>query len=195
MTLLLASASASRRAMLTAAGVEHEARASGVDEDALKAALGELPPRNLAGALAEAKAVKLSGMEPGRLVLGGDSVVAVDARIYDKPVDRAEAAAHLRAFSGHSMTLASAAVLVRKGQPVWRHVGSATLSVRLLSGVFIENYLDAEWPAIAGCVGCFRAEGRGVQLFERMAGSHYTILGLPLLPLLAQLRVLGELAS
>ena len=102
---------------------------------------------------------------------------------------------HLRAFSGRSMTLASAAVLARDGRPVWRHVDVATLSVRPLSDAFIERYLDREWPAVAGCVGCFRAEGPGVQLFERMAGSHYTILGLPLLPVLAQLRLLGEIAS
>ena len=191
MTLLLASASASRRAMLTAAGVEHDARASGVDEAALKDALGELSPRDLADALAEAKAVEVSGLAPDRLVLGGDSVVAVDGRLFDKPVDRADAAEHLRAFSGRTMTLVSAAVLAREGRTVWRHVDSARLDVRALSEGFIEWYLEREWPAVGACVGCFRSEGLGVQLFERMDGDQFTILGLPLLPLLAQLRRLG----
>ena len=191
MTLLLASASASRRAMLTAAGVEHDARASGVDEEALKAALGELSPRDLPDALAEAKAVKVSGMALDRLVLGGDSVVAVDGRLFDKPVDRADAVEQLRFYSGRTITLTSAAVLARNGRAVWRHVDSARLDVRPLSGAFIDWYLEREWPAVAGCVGCFRSEGLGVQLFERMEGDQFTILGLPLLPLLAQLRRMG----
>ena len=124
-------------------------------------------------------------------MLGGDSVVAVEGRLFDKPVDRADAAEHLRAFSGRTMTLVSAAVLARDGRAVWRHLDTARLDVRPLSDGFIDWYLEREWPAVAGCVGCFRSEGLGVQLFERMEGSHYTILGLPLLPLLAQLRRMG----
>lgn len=193
--LLLASASPSRRAMLTAAGVEVETWMSGVDEGALKEKFGGFPPFQLATALAEAKAVATSANHPDRLVLGGDSLAAVDGRLFDKPASRDEAADHLRAFSGLTLTLTSAAVLARGGQAIWCHAEDATLEVRPLSDTFVESYLDAEWPAIASCVGCFRAEGRGVQLFERIEGSHFTILGLPLLPVLAQLRRLGEMSS
>ncbi len=195
MTLLLASASAIRRAMLTAAGVDVAARASGVDEGALKAALGGLGPRDLADALAEAKAVKVSSLEPDRLVLGGDSVASVGDRLFDKPASRHEAAEHLRAMSGRTLVLTSAAALAREGRAVWRHVDAARLAVRPLSDAFIASYLDADWPAIAGSVGCFRIEGPGVQLFERVDGDHFTILGLPLLPVVAQLRRLGELPA
>ena len=195
MTLLLASASQSRLAMLTAAGVAVEARASGVDEDALKEVLADRGPRDLADALAEAKALKVSTSVPDRLVLGGDSVASVDGRLFDKPVDRADAAAHLRAFSGRTLRLTSAAVLARDGCAVWRLVDTADLVVRPLGDEFIACYLDAEWPAVAACVGCFRIEGRGVQLFDRVEGDHHTVLGLPLLPVLAQLRRLGAMAS
>ncbi len=181
--------------MLTAAGVPVEARASGVDEEALKAALADRVARDLADALAEAKALKVSSVAPDRLVLGGDSVASVDGRLFDKPVDRADAARHLRAFSGRTLRLTSAAVLAEGSRAVWRHVDTADLTVRPLSEAFIAGYLDAEWPAVSACVGCFRVEGRGVQLFERMRGDHFTILGLPLLALLAQLRRLGVMAS
>ena len=181
--------------MLDAAGVPHEARASGVDEEALTSALCDLSPRNLADALAEAKAVKVSGLAPDRLVLGGDSVASAGGRLFDKPADRDEAAAHLRALSNETLTLTSAAVLARDGRAIWRHVDAAQLQLRTLSEAFIRDYLDAEWPAIAGCAGGFRIEGRGVQLFDRVAGDHFTILGLPLIPVLAQLRALGAMPS
>lgn len=193
--LLLASASPSRRAMLTAAGVEVETWMSGVDEGALKEKFGGFSPFQLATALAEAKAVATSANHPDRLVLGGDSLAAVDGRLFDKPASREEAAEHLRAFSGRTLTLTSAAVLARDGQAIWRHAEDAQLTVRALSETFIDRYLHLEWPSIAGCVGCFRVEGPGVQLFERIAGSHFTILGLPLLPVLAELRRLGEMPS
>lgn len=193
--LLLASASASRRSMLEAAGVEVETWISGVDEGVLKEKLGGSPPFRLSTALAAAKAVATSVRHPDRLVLGGDSVVAVEGRLFDKPESRDAAADHLRAFSGRTMELTSAAVLVRDGRVVWRHSDTAQLSVRPLCDGFIDRYLDAEWPAIAGCVGCFRAEGPGVQLFERIEGSHFTILGLPLLPVLAELRHRGVMPS
>ncbi len=195
MTLLLASASATRLAMLTTAGVAVEARASGVDEDAIKQALAPIAPRDLADALAEAKALKLSAAEPDRLVLGGDSVVGVGDRLFDKPRSREEAVEHLTAMSGRTLVLHSAAVLAQGGRAVWRQVDTARLSVRPLSPAFLTAYLDAEWPAVGQCVGCFRIEGPGVQLFERIEGDHFTILGLPLLPVVAQLRRLGELPS
>jgi len=194
--IVLASTSASRRAMLTAAGVAHEALPALVDEDAVKAAMGEVAPRDLADALAEMKALKVSQRVPGTLVLGGDSVVAIeDGTLLDKPVDRADAERHLRLLSGKRHDLYSAAVIAENGRAVWRHVDRARLWVRPLSDAFIAEYLDAEWPAISGCVGCYRVEGPGVQLFSRIEGSHYTILGMPLLNILDYLRTRGQLTS
>jgi septum formation protein len=194
--IVLASTSASRRAMLTAAGVAHEALPALVDEEAVKASLGEVAPRDLADALAEMKALKVSQRVPGTLVLGGDSVVAIeDGTLLDKPVDRADAERHLKLLSGKRHDLYSAAVIAENGRAVWRHVDRARLWVRPLSEQFIAEYLDAEWPAIAGCVGCYRVEGPGVQLFSRIEGSHYTILGMPLLNILDYLRTRGQLTS
>ncbi len=198
MTLVLASTSASRRAMLDAAGVVHDAVAASVDEASVKESLlaANVAPRNIADALAELKAVKVSRAIPGALVLGGDSVVALaDGTILDKPVERANAAEHLRRMSGTRHELISAAVIAQGGAPVWRHVDVARMHVRPLSDAFIHAYLDAEWPAISGCVGCYRIEGPGVQLFSRIEGSQFTVLGLPLLPVLDYLRVRGILAS
>jgi septum formation protein len=190
MTVILASQSASRRAMLDAAGVDYAAMPAHVDESTVKDALlaeGH-GPRQIADALAELKAVKISLAHGEALVIGSDSVVAVDGRLFEKPVDRAEAARHLALFSGRTMSLVSAVVVAEGGRPVWRHVEEARLQVRPLSEAFIAAYLDAEWPAIAGCVGCFRMEGPGVQLFDRVRGDHFAILGMPLLPLLGYLR-------
>ena len=196
MTLILASGSASRRAMLTAAGVAFEQRSPGVDEEAAKAALAELGGRDLADALAELKAVKVSARSPGALVLGSDSVVELaDGALLDKPTSREVAADHLARMSGSHHDLYSAAVIAEDGRPVWRTVDRARLHVRALSPRFIEAYLDAEWPAIAGCVGCFRIEGPGVQLFSRIEGSHFTVLGLPLLPVLDYLRLRAAMPS
>lgn len=197
-TLVLASQSASRRAMLDAAGVSYEAFPAAVDEAAIKQALlaeGQ-SPRNLADALAEAKAIKVSSRIPGALVLGSDSLVALaDGSLLDKPESREQAADHLARMSDGIHELWSAVVIAENGQPVWRHVERARMIVRPLSADFIAAYLDAEWPALAGCVGCFRIEGPGVQLFSRIEGSHFTILGMPLLPVLGYLRNRGVLLS
>jgi septum formation protein len=194
--LILASQSASRRAMLTAAGVPYTAEPAAVDEDAVKASLAHLPPRDLADALAELKAVKVSARHPGALVLGSDSVVALaDGALLDKPESRDQAADHLARMSGGTHKLWSAAVIAEGGRPVWRHVDGATLHVRTLSYSFIDAYLESEWPAVAGCVGVFRIEGMGVQLFDRVVGSHFTVLGLPLIPVLGYLRDRGVMAS
>lgn len=191
--IVLASQSASRRAMLEAAGVPHEARAADVDEAELKRELIGVPAPDVAMILAEAKALAVSLAMPGRLVLGGDSLVEVCGRQFDKPVSRANAAEHLAFFSGQVMQLSSAVVLMRDGAPVWRHVETARLRVRQLSNSFIDSYLDSEWPAVAGCVGVFRIEARGVQLFESIEGSHFTVLGMPLMAVLGALRAAGEL--
>ncbi len=193
MPLLLASSSAIRRAMLAAAGVEHETVAPGIDESAAKASLGD--PAGLALQLAGAKAVAVSAKRPEDWVIGCDSVVSVDDRLFGKPADRAQAAEHLRLFSGREMRLTSAVSLARNGAVEWSRCDSATLRVRDLSEEFIAGYLEHEWPAVSNCVGVFRVEGPGVQLFESIEGDHFTILGMPLLPLLGALRERGLIAA
>ena len=198
MTLVLASQSASRRALLSAAGIPHEAVAPGVDEEAAKAGLKAqgVDARGLADALAEFKALKLSGRRPGDLILGCDQVLALDdGTLLDKAGGREEAREQLQRLRGTTHRLISAAVICEGGAPVWRYVDIAKLTMRTFSAAFLDSYLDAEWPAISGCVGCFRLEGRGVQLFSRIEGSHFTILGLPLLPLLDYLRTRGYMTS
>ena len=193
--LVLASASASRRAMLDAAAIAYTAQPAAIDERVLERSLAGAQAGEVAVALAEAKACAVSRTAPGAWVLGSDSLVEVNGQRFDKPRDIAEATAHLRAFSGQTMHLHSAAALVRDGEIVWRHGECARLQVRPLSESFIDGYLAAEWPAIAGCVGVFRIEGRGVQLFEQISGSHFTVLGMPLLAVLAALRERGVLAA
>ena len=198
MTIILASGSASRRAMLEAAGVGFEIVRPQVDEDAAKDALKAegIEARGLADALAELKAVAVSRRMPGRIVIGSDSTVALaDGTMLDKPDTRERAAEQLRRMRGGTHRLVSAVVATRDGVPVWRHVDVAKLHVRDFSEAFLEAYLDAEWPAIAGCVGCFRIEGPGVQLFSRVEGSQFTILGMPLMPLLGWLRDVGEMPA
>ena len=194
MNLILASQSASRRAMLEAAGVPHQATAAGVDEDAMKESLRAegVGARDLADALAELKATKVSRRHPTDLVLGCDSTVMLDdGTMLDKAESREEQRDLLKAISGQRHFLYSAAVICEAGAPVWRHVDVAKMHVRALGDAFIDSYLDAEWPAVGGCVGGYRIEGRGAQIFARIEGSHFTILGLPLLPLLDYLRVRG----
>lgn len=194
MTLVLASGSSIRLAMLSAAGVVVKVDPADVDESAIKAAhIGD--DRALALGLAQAKALETSYRTPKSWIIGGDSVVSVEGRRFDKPVSRADAADHLRAFSGKQMQLTSAVALARDGTIDWAHVDQATLSIRLLSDDFIHTYLDAEWPAVSYCVGVFRMEGRGVTLFDRVEGDHFTILGMPLLSVLAALRDRGLVAA
>ncbi|MEG9269605.1 Maf family protein [Qipengyuania sp. Mu-71] len=193
--IVLASNSASRKAMLEAAGIAFEAEGAAVDERALEAEMEGAEPAEIAQALAAAKAAALSAARPDALVLGSDSLVEVDGRRFDKPASRDNAAEHLRFFSGKTMTLQSAAALARGGQIVWVGSDFARLRVRDLSEDFIAAYLDAEWPAVSYCVGVFRIEGPGVQLFESIAGDQFTVLGMPLLQVLDALRGEGALAS
>ncbi|GGZ05129.1 Maf family protein [Novosphingobium colocasiae] len=192
--MILASNSASRRAMLEAAGLSFASQPADVDERALEAALAGAPAATVALELARAKALAVSATQPGELVLGSDSLVVCDGRRFDKPASRAQAAEHLRAFSGKVMHLHSAAALARDGVVLWSAPDLAALHVIAMSPEFIAAYLDAEWPAVAGCVGVFRIEARGVTLFERIEGDYFTILGMPLMKVLGALRDLGELA-
>ncbi|PZU11912.1 nucleoside triphosphate pyrophosphatase [Sphingomonas sp.] len=196
--LILASQSSSRKAMLEAAGVPFDAEAPGVDEEAAKAAFRAdgLDGRGIADALAELKAVKISRRHPDALVLGCDSTVqAADGALLDKAESREESREQLLALAGTTHRLASAAVVAFAGQPIWRHVDVAKLTMRPFSEAFLDSYLDAEWPAIGGCVGGYRIEGLGAQLFARIEGSQFTIMGLPLLPLLDWLRIRGVIAA
>jgi septum formation protein len=190
--IVLASGSASRRAMLEAAGVAFEAQQPLIDERAVEAELKGARPDQVALALAEAKALAIDDPRP---VLGSDSLVVVADRRFDKPASREEAAEHLRAFSGHVMQLHSAAAIAHEGRIAWHHAEVAALQVRQLSEAFIASYLEAEWPAVGGCVGVFRLEGRGVQLFERIDGDYFAILGMPLIPVLNALREMGKLPA
>lgn len=196
--LVLASQSASRRAMLVAAGVPHHSVSPAIDEEALKEGLREegRTARQLADALAEAKALKLSIRMPGTLVLGCDQTLELeDGVMLDKALDKEDAAAILRRLSGTTHKLHSAAVICENGAPIWRQIESATLSVRALSDAFIASYLDADWENCRRCVGCYRIEGPGAQLFSAIKGTHFAIQGLPLLGLLDFLRVRGVVAA
>ena len=194
--LVLASTSSARRTMLTAAGVPFEAVAPRVDEESVKESFRArgLGARDLADALAELKAIRVSASRPGDVVLGCDQTLELDdATMLDKPGD--DVASQLRILSGRTHRLFSAVVAVENGQPVWRHIDKAVLTIRPLSESFIQDYVAHEGDAVSGCVGSYRVEGLGAQLFTRIDGSHFTILGLPLLPLLDWLRVRGVLAS
>jgi septum formation protein len=191
--LILASASSSRKAMLEAADVQFVAKASRIDESVFKERLSD--QASLATELAKAKALDVSKTLPDDWVIGSDSVVSVDRRLFDKPGSPEEAAEHLRFFSGRTMELTSAVALARAGQVDWVHAETARLHVRPLSEAFITAYLDKEWPEVGYCVGVFRMEARGVQLFDRIEGDHFAILGMPLVPLLGALRQRGMLPA
>ncbi|WP_194953124.1 Maf family protein [Sphingopyxis solisilvae] len=194
MTLLLASQSSGRAAMLRAAGLRFETTAAHVDEEGLTAALraeGQ-SARNVADALAEAKAVKISSRLPGVTVIGADSTLALDdGTMLSKPSTPEEAADHLRRMAGTRHRLFSAAVAARDGAPMWRAIGEAKLWMRPLSDAFINAYVAKNWDSIRWTVGCYEIEGAGVQLFERVEGDPWTIIGMPMLPLLAWLRTTG----
>ena len=189
MTLTLASSSSIRRRMLDSAGVTYEPIRPDVDEEALKQRLSD--PAEIALRLAIAKARSV----PGDWVIGSDSVVSVGGRLFSKPLNREEAADHLRFFSGKDMRLTSAVALACKQELGWSHVEAGMLRVRPLSDAFIADYLDVEWPEVGYTVGVFRLEARGVQLFESIDGDYFTILGMPLLPLLSALRERGLLLA
>jgi septum formation protein len=195
--LVLASGSASRKTLLTAAGVEFLADPADLDEDRLMA---ELTARGadtaqVASELAAQKALWVSRRHPGRLVLGGDSVIALEGRHLSKCATLDEARALLAALSGKTHLLVSAAALARNGDLLWSHASPCRMGVRALSPAFLDDYLAREGMAILSSVGCYHFEGRGAQLFDRVEGDYFAVLGLPLLPVLAALRKEGVLAE
>lgn len=199
MQLILASASPARRAMLGAAGVNVQAQASGVDEAALKAGFGGMAGpemgRALALALAQAKASAVARAQDTAIVIGADQLLLCEGKIFDKPENLAEAVIHLRALSGRTHELVTAVCAVQGDALLWTHIETAKLTMRPLSEAFIAQYLAAEGDKILGCVGAYRLEGLGAQLFERIEGDYFTVLGLPLLALLGFLRKTGVLAG
>lgn len=193
---ILASTSTSRQRMLAAAGVAFEAVSPHVDEDEIKTSLkaSGSSARSIADALAETKAVKVSRRKPGSLVLGADQILALgNDEMLDKPKTLSEARSHLERLSGRDHQLVSAAVIALDGAPIWRAIDTATLRVRSLTPEFMDTYLEAEGEALLSTVGCYRLEGRGAQLFSQVSGDHFTVLGLPLLPVLGYLRDRGIL--
>ncbi|MHA7820627.1 MAG: Maf family protein [Erythrobacter sp.] len=193
--LILASKSSSRRAMLDAAGVGYDAMPANIDERAIEEGLRGATPAEVAEALSVAKAAALASARPGALVLGSDSLVVVEGKRFDKPTSREDAAKHLAFFSGKVMELHSAAALVRDDTCEWSGADCARLHVRELSSEFIDRYLDHEWPEVGFTVGAFRIEAMGVQLFERIEGDQFTVLGMPLLRVLGALREQGALLT
>jgi septum formation protein len=183
--------------MLAAAGVPVTIDVPRLDEAAIRTALVAegATPRDIADALAEAKARKSAGRHPGAMVLGSDQVLALDGAVYDKAETPEILRGQLRALAGQTHQLLSAAVLFDQGRPVWRHVSVARLTMRPLSDAFIADYVARSWDNVRGSVGGYRIEGEGVRLMERIEGDHFTILGLPLVPLLNYLVLRGVLSS
>lgn len=190
MTLILASASASRAAMLRSAGLDFDVKPARIDEEEIKLSLRAdgASLRDAATALAELKAHRITSAEPADFVIAADSMVACDGRWYDKPADMKDAREHLQSLCGKTHELVSAVVLARGGSVIWRHAESAKLTMRNFSDAFLDAYLAQAGDAVLSCVGCYQLEGLGAQLFSRIQGDHFTILGLPLLPLLDILR-------
>jgi len=193
--LVLASGSMSRKVLLAAAGVAFTADPANLDEEALMASLREAGAEVMARSLAEQKALTVSRRHPGKTVLGGDSVIAFEGDYLSKCVSLDEARRLLQRLSGHTHLLVSAAVLARDGQLLWAHASPCRMTMRVLSQEFLDDYLAQEGEAILSSVGCYHFEGRGAQLFDKVEGDYFSVLGLPLLPVLSQLRKEGLLAS
>jgi septum formation protein len=197
MTLLLASSSQIRLQLLRAAGVEVIAIAPRVDEQTAKAALlaEAARPRDIADTLAELKARKVAEKHPESTVLGCDQVLELGQKILSKPATPADALSQLRALLGKTHKLLSAAVLYHEGQPVWRHVGEVRLTMRTVSDAYLQDYVARNWESIRHAVGAYKLEEEGVRLFSAISGDYFTVLGLPLLPLLGYLGDRGLIAS
>ncbi|KAJ57246.1 septum formation protein Maf [Actibacterium mucosum KCTC 23349] len=194
-SVILASASEIRAQLLRNAGVDFDVIPARVDEDAIKAALDAegARPRDVADTLAEFKARKLSEKNPGAIVMGCDQVLKLKGAVLSKAENPDQAREQLRALRGERHSLLSAVVSYRDGEPLWRFVGEARLTMHDFSDAFLENYLSRNWDSVRYSVGCYKLEEEGVRLFQRVEGDYFTILGLPLLEVLAHLSAQGVL--
>jgi septum formation protein len=186
--LILASQSRARQALLTNAGISFEAVTAEIDERAVQQASGLSAPGEITSLLAREKALSVSARQPGKFVIGADQTLALGDRLFSKPAGRAQAAEQLRTLAGRSHELHSAVAVVRDGKILFEAVAIAGMTMRRLGEAEIDVYLDQAGEAVTSSVGAYQLEGLGVHLFERIEGDHFTILGLPLLPLLAFLR-------
>lgn len=193
--LILASQSPFRRMLMENAGLAFEAIAAEIDERAIEQELDHLKPSpaDVALHLAEAKARNVAGRKPASLVIGSDQTLSLGDRVFHKPRDVADAKEHLRAMSGRTHALNSAVVICRDGVTLWRHVSTARLTMRTVTDSFIDRYLVRVGTKALGSVGAYQLEGEGIQLFEKIEGDYFTIIGLPMLPLLAQLRTMDAI--
>ena len=193
--IILASASPFRLAMLRNAGIETEANPSRIDERAVEEAVGDaaISPENLAWILAEAKAEEVSERFPGALVIGSDQTLSLGDDVLHKAADMEEARRRLLRLSGRTHHLNSAVVLARDGKALWGHVSVARMIMRELDPGFVGRYLSRVGDQVLRSVGAYQIEGEGIQLFDTIEGDHFTIVGMPLLPLLAELRRLGAI--
>jgi len=186
--LVLASQSKARQMLLAKAGIAFESDPADIDERAIQASSGRSAPGEIAGLLAREKAFSISNRRPTRYVIGADQTLALGSHILNKPEGRAQAADQLRALAGHRHELHAAIAVARDGKVLFEHVSIARMTMRPLRDAEIENYLNEAGDAVTSSVGAYQLEGPGVHLFERIEGDHFTILGLPLLPLFAFLR-------
>ena len=195
--ILLASGSAIRAELLRNAGLAIEVSAARVDEDSIRAAIeaGAATPRDIADTLAEMKARKVSERNPDALVIGCDQVLDLDGRTLSKPDSVEAARRQLVDLRGRTHRLMSAVVVCHEGLPIWRHVGTARLTMRDFSDPYLADYLARNWPAIGESVGAYKLEAEGVRLFSRIDGDYFTILGLPLIDLLTWLSIRGDIAA
>ena len=191
--LVLASSSPFRRMLMENAGLAFESRAAEVDERKIEAGLEGASPDQVALTLARAKAAEVSGHSPGALVIGSDQTMSLGSRVYHKPKTLAEAKENLLSLSNRTHRLNSAIAFARDGEIVWEHVAHADLTVRSLNETFVDRYLSRVGEKVYGSVGAYQLEGEGIQLFSKIEGDYFTILGLPMLPLLEKLRELGAI--
>jgi septum formation protein len=186
--LILASQSRARQALLANAGIDFEAVPAEIDERAIQQASGLSAPDDIAALLAREKARLVSTRQPGQFVIGADQTLALEKRLFSKPTGRAQAAEQLRALAGRGHELHSAVAVAREGRILFEAAAIARMTMRRLGEAEIDTYLNAAGEGVASSVGAYQLEGLGVHLFERIEGDHFTILGLPLLQLLAFLR-------